>query len=204
MSAELASAVQRHIDRVRQNPAAAVEPAELHELERHARQDMDGRRIATTAPVADYTRMSRVVLDPASDVEIVDDFPNLSEPMVIVGFAVDVLLLEAGGKAAAPTNAIDLRLSVGRDFKTDLNNAQNMGAVGAPLVRQTDFVSLSSVDATIANRLWDIKLDDAPFSLTFTYKWGVDQTTRTALNWGKTRVTVNWFVRLRNGPARRR
>jgi len=203
MGVELASSVRRHIDRVRSNPAAAVAPEELAELERAAREDLDGRRIAITAPVCDFTRMSRVVLDPAVDQEIIDDFPNLAEPMVIEGFSVDVLLLEAGGKVEPPVKGIDVRLSLGRDRKLELTNAQNGQNFAPPLVKQTDFVSLSSIDATIANRLWDIRLDDAPFAFTFTYRWGVDSTTRTTLNWGKTRVTVNWFVRLRNGAARR-
>lgn len=198
MGMELASAIYRHLDRVRQNPALAVAPEELAELERMARQDSDGSRIALVAPVADRTNLSRQYLTTDDDDIVEDDFPNLAEPMTIVGFAASLVATEAQ-KTAPPLEAIDVRVSLGRDRKEIYTNAQNMGqkaAAGVPLVRQSEFVPITALDASIANRILNFDLRDSPFAITFGYRWGVDSSVRTDLNWSNVVVSLAWFVRL--------
>jgi hypothetical protein len=195
MGMELASAIYRHLDRVRQNPALAVAPEELAELERLARQDSDGARIALVAPVADRTALSRVFLDADDDTVVEDDFPNLAEPMTIVGFYTSVLATE-NGKTAPPLGAIDVRISLGRNKKEDYTNAQNLSGAQSPLVRQSDFVNLEAINSLISNRVLNFDLRDSPFAITFGYRWAVDSTIRAALTWSDVIVSVNWFVRL--------
>jgi len=201
-SPELASAVYRHLARVRENPAAAVAPEELEELEREARNAMDGTRLALTAPSADRTMLSRVVLLAASTSAVVDDFPNVGEPIRIVGFNPTIIALE-DGKVLPPTWAIDVRITTGRAQKEIYTNAQNLQNAAAPLVPQSQFVPLSSIDAAIANRLMDFVLDRQPVAIEFAYQWAVDQTTRTALNWSNVQISVAWFVKDLEGAPRR-
>src|SRR5579885_3548676 len=185
MGAELSWAVQAFVDEVRQNPATAVAPERLRELERRAREDLDGSRIATTAPVADRTLLSRVLLTAANSGTVNDDFPDLGESMRIVGFNPTIVALESG-KTLPPLAAIDVRISLGRNKKEiyteALNLPQKAGSTG-PMVAQSEFVPLSSIDAAIANRLMDFHLDESPYAVTFDYQWAVDAATRTALNW---------------------
>jgi hypothetical protein len=196
MGMELASAIYRHLDRVRQNPALAVAPEELAELERLARQDSDGVRIALVAPQADRTDLSRVFLTSDNDDEVEDDFPNLAEPMTIVGLSASLIATEAN-KTAPPLEAIDVRISLGRDKKEIYTNAQNVGAQRTtPFVRQSQFVPITALDASIANRVMNFDMRDPPFAITFGYRWGVDKSVRDALTWSNVLVSLAWFVRL--------
>lgn len=195
MSVYTSQAVFTFLDRVRQNPAAAVAPEELATLERAAREDLEGTRIALTAPVADRTLLSRKLLTTAAD-SISDEFSDLGEPLKIVGFFPSLLAIEAG-KTLPPLNAIDVKITIGRSRKEVYNDARNNAQAPAPLTSQTEFTTLAGISSEIANRLMDFDLYNSPYAIAFEYQWAVDSATRTALGWSNVMISLDCFVKLR-------
>ncbi len=211
MGINLATAVMRHINRVHDNPATAVDPNELDELRRYAWEDLQDCYVAQTSPVAKYSFMSRLLLDPAADESDTDTIDSLGEPIEIVGFDVQLLQLSVptineqpdppitsgiipqSFAGRVPIEAVDVQITRtkgGRDVLTAANQQPKFGQP-APL-----FVPLKSVSATIGNRLlrWRIDTDDALIS--FKYRWAVSAAFRELLGYTPILVSTTLMYRV--------
>jgi hypothetical protein len=187
---------------VRENPARAVSPDELEELERFAREDRTRSFVARMSPEAPYTWMSRVQLDTVNDESDIDTIDDFGTPVTVVGLVPTILKLEAA-KTLPPIEAIDVQISVdrgNREFITAANSPVSGGQ------ERPQFASLVSVSAIIANRLLDLDLglnDQVP-TLSFVYRWTVDAATRTALGWSNVQISQGVLYRLTDRTTRRR
>lgn len=198
MGMETSYTVLKFIDRVRQNPAAAVAPEEIAALERAAREDLQGVHVATTAPVANHSEMSRKILPVASD-SVTDVFDNLAWRCRIVGFLPTILLVSTGSDPTPllpPMEAIDVQITLGRSKKEVLMDSRNLAQAEDPLVKRTSIANLPAISASIANRLWDLWLVDSPQSITFEYSWAVSASLRDTLAWGDVMISNTIFIQL--------
>jgi hypothetical protein len=203
MGMELASAVLRHLARVQENPARAVDPAELEELQRHAREDMSDRFLAKMAPEANYTWLSRVELDTGadeSDIDTIDDFGCRVE---VVGLFPQVLAIEAGGKVVPPIEAFDVQIAVDRGAR-ELRTAANSPVSGGQ--QRPQFSPLAAVSSTIANRVMRLTLglEGTVSTISFTYRWTVSSAVRSAMNWSNVQLSMGVFYEPIGDPRRDR
>jgi hypothetical protein len=203
MGLELGSAVLRHLARVRENPARAVDPAELEELQRYAREDMSDRFLAKMAPEANYTWLSRVELDTSadeSDIDTIDDFGCRVE---VVGLFPQVLALEASPKVLPPIEAFDVQIAVDRGAR-ELRTAANSPVTGGQ--QRPQFAPLASVSSTVANRVMrmTLGLDGTVSTISFTYRWAVSSSVRTALSWSNVQLSMGVFYEPVGDPRRDR
>jgi hypothetical protein len=203
MGVELSSAVLRHLARVRENPARAVDPGEIEELERYAREDASDRFLARMAPEANYTWLSRVELDTSadeSDIDTIDDFGCRVE---VLGLFPTVLALEASPKVLPPIEAFDVQIAVDRGAR-ELRTAANSPVTGGQ--QRPQFAPLASVSSTIANRIMRLTLglDGTVSTISFTYRWAVSSAVRTALSWSNVQLSMGVFYEPTGDPRRPR
>lgn len=191
MGITLSSQVLRHIGRVRSNPASAVAPEELVELERAARVDLEGSQVALASPVAEYTMLSRVSLVTTADSSQIDTIDTFGVPVEIVGLYPEIQALATG--TAPPLSAIDVRISR-RQGQEKVITAANQTAQ-APNIAP-DFCSLNAVSSQVANRMLRYRIETPQTLLSFQYRWAVDAATRVAFAWVNVQVSMNVFYRL--------
>jgi hypothetical protein len=202
MGIELSSAVLRHLSRVRENPARAVDPAELEELERFVREDRTRSFVARMSPEAPYTWTSRVELDTTADESQVDTIEDFGSPVTIVGLLPTLLKLESA-KTLPPIEGIDVQINIDRGARSFITAANTQPNSQEP---RPQYAPLSSVSAIVANRLLDLELglnDQVP-TMAFTYRWTVDAATRTALGWSNVQVSMAILYKLTDNTSRRR
>jgi hypothetical protein len=209
MGIELQSAVLRHLSRVRENPARAVSPDELEELERFAREDRTRSYVARMSPTAKYTWTSRVGLDTSQDQSDIDTIDDFGCPVTIVGLLPLVLALEAspdsptpGTKVLPPIEAFDVQITIDRGAK-ELRTAANSPVSGGQ--ERPQFAPLASVSAVIANRLLDqdLGLNDQISVISFSYRWTVNSTIRAALGWSNVQISMGVMYELAEGTRPR-
>lgn len=201
MSLRLSTAVIEHLARVRENPASAVDPAQLEVLERLVRQDLDDYSVALNSPIANFTWMSRVALPSASDESNVDTIEDFGEPVEIVGLFPLILQLTDGG--TTPIEAIDVQITTDTGRK-EFVTAANTPVSGAQ--QRPQYSPLVAVSAAIANRSICLRLgeENTKPTMAFQYRWAVDSATRTTLGYGDVLVSVGVFYRLMRRYSRRR
>ena len=204
MGIELQSAVLRHLSRVRENPAQAVAPEELEELERFAREDRTRSFVSRMSPEADYTWVSRVELDTDSDESQLDEIDDFGSPVTVVGLVPQVLALEAG-KVLPPIEAFDVQISLDRgakSFITAANTPTNSNQ------QRPQYAPLRSISSEIANRILsiDLGLNGQVATIGFTYRWAVQASVRAALNWSNVQLSTSVLYNLTDnaGPRRRK
>lgn len=188
----LAQRVLEFSARARSRPAEAVGP-ELDALAEDARRAISGSFVAQTSPVANYTWLSRAVLDPAT-------LYTTQEPIVIpydcelVGVLPTILLVDTtAGLVEPPIEAIDVFMQIDRK---DTLTARAETTVTA--TQDAQMINLPSVSATIANRCFSKQLD-AQSSMSVKFGWATDLATVAALKWGKVQISLNWYVIDRTG-----
>lgn len=202
MGVELSSAVLRHIARVQENPARAVDPSEIEELARYAREDASDRFLARMAPEANYTWLSRVELDTSSDESDIDTIDDFGCRVEVLGLFPSVLALESG-KTLPPIDAFDVQIAVdrgAREFRTAANSPVTGGQ------QRPQFAPLASVSATVANRVMRLVLglNGSVSTISFTYRWAVSSAVRTALNWSNVQLSIGVYYEPVGDPRRDR
>jgi len=210
MGIELESGVLRYLARVRENPARAVAPEELEELERYVREDRRRNYVARMSPVAKYTWTSRVQLDTSEDQSDIDTIDDFGCPVTIVGLLPLILALEAspdsptpGSKVLPPIEAFDVQITLDRGAK-ELRTAANSPVSGGQ--ERPQFAPLASVSAVIANRLLDqdIGRNEQLSNIAFAYRWTVPSSVRTALGWSNVQISMGVMYELQEGTTPRR
>lgn len=200
MQAQLSTAVLRFLGEVRGNPALAVDPGRLAELERWAAQDLGSSSVATSAPVATLTWLVRAVLLRANDASAVVQIETFGRPVEIVGFLPSVLPITAGNDVVPPIHAFDVNVSRTAGDKRNITSGNQ--TVEQPNVRQ-DFSGLDALSATVGNRLISWRIPEAQTNLSIQFRWALDAAIRTALDYADVQITLNIFYKLLTDDERR-
>jgi len=182
---QLARQVLDFYNRVRREPSISVGP-ELDKLREFADREVGAQNVALTSPVASRTWMTRKVL--ASTQRETAQEPIEATDFVIVGVHVVLLALEPPPKIPPPLSAIDIFLQIDRrdHLTASVERIRSQ-------TQELDSVSLSALDAGIANRVFRLNLNN-PQKLAVRFKWAVDNTIVNLFNWSNVQISVNWFV----------
>jgi len=201
MGLELSSAVLRHLSRVRENPARAVSPEELEDLERHARADASDRFLALMSPEANYTWLSRVELDTASDESDIDTIDDFGCPVEILGLFPIIIPLEIAPLVLPPIGAIDVQIAVhrgGKEFRTAANSPVTGG------MQRPQFSPLAAVSSAIANRIMRLQLglNVSVSTISFVYRWTISAALRATLGYSNVQISMGIFYEPTGDPRR--
>lgn len=196
MSVSLSSAMLRHISRVRSNPALAVAPEELAELERMCRDDLDGAAVAELSPTAPFTWTTRAQLITSEEESQADMIQTFGVPVEIVGFFPSLIAIEGDPKVLPPLAAIDVEISRTKGDRRNITSGNTAADnAAANLVRPT-YSSLASVSSTIANRLVRWRIRESQALLSFRFRWVPNATIRTAMAYSNVIVSLELIYRL--------
>jgi hypothetical protein len=196
MNRDLATRVIEFYNRVRARPAESVGP-ELEALAQAARGELSGSYAAQTSPIASHTWLTDAVLLP-TELTTSQEPINMPYNCEIVGLFPTVLLIDSTqGIVEPPMEAIQVMLEVDRREKLTAR-ADEMTSQS----QDADVVTLPSISASIANRLFGYRVKGAKTKISVRFGWRVDLATVAAMNWGKVLVGIDWFVRptIEEGP----
>ena len=186
------------VERVRARPSESVGPA-LDDLKQAAMRSEGHLAANLGTPIADYTWMSSLDLDPANNSTELDPV-DIPHPLEIVGMKFGVILLDiTGALVEPPPEAIDIFLQINRK-DTLTARADKVQTLND----DTEVVSMIALDATIANRIVRRRLDlNTDNTISWRLRWAVDAATRTGLKYSSVRVRMNWFINYLRGDRAR-
>lgn len=200
MDVQLASAVLRYLGEIRSNPALAVDPGRLAELERWASQEMGHNAIATSAPMAPLTWTLRTQLLATADESAVVELDTFGRPVEIVGFLPSVLALQADPAVEPPLKAFDVNIS---RTQGDTRNITSGNQTAENPAQQPLFSGLDAVSMTVGNRLIALKIREPRANLSFQWRWAIDAAARAALGYSNVQITMNIAYMLLTDDERR-